>query len=341
MGGIISLVVEAEKVDPKAAIDPLTKTPKWKTVKIVKRKITGKADLQQAQNIGKDLFGIIGPDTQDELVGFLKDGLKKWKKDLDNYSILANTGKYPGKKEIKNTLSVTNNLLSIHDAFEFIKSFIENRDKLLDAGEDYQDLKDFHTNQIKTWDELLKAKTEFDPNQADLEKEPETAKRLKRMNEILSSPAPYAMLREVGSLIAGVKKVNDELVAKSKTSATSEIDKIIGSVKKLLGEKQADDDLKNKALYPLQGVKKKIQTDYSIPHIVYRVNEAKEQYEAAVDLVEESIPDKDIKKIQTISPSTLSTKTYLENEQDVDEFLSTFRGALIAALKSDKKIRIV
>ena len=90
MAGIISLVVNAEKIDPKAAIDPLTKTPRWKTVKIIKRKITGKADLQRAQDIGKDLFGIIGPDTQDELVGFLKDGLKNWKKDLAHLSDYKN-----------------------------------------------------------------------------------------------------------------------------------------------------------------------------------------------------------------------------------------------------------
>jgi len=341
MTGAINLVVDAEKIDPKAAIDPLTKTPKWKAVKIIKRKISGKADLQKAQSIGKELFGIIGPDTQDELVGFLKNGLKKWKKDLDNYNILANTGKYPGKNEITNTLSVTNSLLSIHDAFEFIKSFIEKRDKLLDVGEGYQDLKDFHANQIKTWDELLKATADFTPNQANIEKNPEAAKQLKRMNEILSSPAPYAMLKEVSSLIAGVKAVNNELVAQNRSSATGEIDKIIDSAKKLLDEKQTDDLLRNKALYPLQEIKKKIQSDYSIPHIVYRINEAKEQYEAAVDLVEESIPAKDVKKIQTINPSTLSTKTYLENEQDVDEFLSMFRKTLITALKSDKKIRIV
>jgi len=341
MAGVISLVVDAEKIDPKAAIDPLTKTPKWKTVKIIKRKIPGKAELQKAQNLSKELFGIIGPDTQDKLTGFIKTGLKNWKKDLDNYRIFANTGNYPGKKEIKDSLSVINKLLSIHDEFEFIKAFIDNKDNLLDACGDYQDLNDFHTSQIQTWDELLKAKTEFDPNQADLEKDPEAAKRLKRMNEILSSPAPYAMLKEVNSLIAGVKTVNDELVDKRSSSATSEIDKIIVSVKNLLDEKHVEDELRNKALYPLQEIKKKIQSDFSIPHIAYRVNQAKEQYEEIIELVEESKPGPETKLVQTISPSTLIPKTYLENEQDVDKFLSMFREALIAALKSDKKIRIV
>ena len=209
---------------------------------------------------------------------------------------------------------------------------------MLDSGEDYQDLKDFYTNQVRIWDELLKAGIEFEPNRADLEKDPETAGRLKRMNEIMSSPAPYAMLKEVSNLIAGIKLMNDKLVAESRSSVTGEVDKIIGRVKKLLNEKKANDDLRNKALYPLQSIKKKIESDYSIPHIVYRINEAKERYDAAVDLMEESVPDKDVKKIRTVSPSALSAKTYLENEQDVDEFLSTVKKALMSALKSNKKI---
>jgi len=71
------------------------------------------------------------------------------------------------------------------------------------------------------------------------------------------------------------------------------------------------------------------------------VNQAKEQYEEIIEFVEESKPDTEIKEVQTIRPSTLTPKTYLENEQDVDKFLSMFREALIAALKSDKKIRIL
>ncbi|MFH1991042.1 MAG: BREX system P-loop protein BrxC [Pseudomonadota bacterium] len=341
MAGIINLVIEGEKIKPKAAIDPLSKTPKWKTVKIFKRKITGKADLQKAQNLGKELFGDIGPDIQDKLVGFLKQGLMNWNKDLDTYRILADTGNYPGKKEAQTGLALTSKLLSIHDTYEFIKAFNDNKDKLLDACNDYQDLTDFHTHQIQTWKSLLSAVDAFKPNQAVLEKNPEAAEKLGRMYEILASPAPYSMLKEVNGLIAGVKAVNDERVEKNRLSASGEIDAIIDQAKKLLDESQAKDDLRNQALYPLQEIRKKIESEISIPHMAFRINEAREQYEAIFDLIEESKPALELKKIRTIKPAALASKTYLENEQDVDEFLSKIRKALLAALKEDQKIRII
>ncbi len=63
VGGKIHLLVDSAKVKPKEAIDPLTKSAQWKNVKISKRKILEKLELEKARNLGKELFSSIGPDT--------------------------------------------------------------------------------------------------------------------------------------------------------------------------------------------------------------------------------------------------------------------------------------
>ncbi len=86
-----------------------------------------------------------------------KSGLQGWATPLDKYKTLADTGKYPGKQEIDECLGTITNILDIHDSFELIKEFIKSKGDLLDAQEDFQDLKDFYINQKQTWETLLEA----------------------------------------------------------------------------------------------------------------------------------------------------------------------------------------
>ena len=344
MSGNISLVMDSSKLQPRDAVAPLCKTHQWKNVKIVKRKIPSEADIKKAQALGKELFGTIAPDGQDKLSRFIRDGLDKWVKTLERFKPLADTGNYPGKSEIDTCLNTVKKVLTIHDSYELIKAFNDTKADLEDASDDLSHVKDFYNNQRKTWETLRDAMGRFEPNRTALEKNPDASKSLQRMTHILSAPHPYGMLKEVSSLISSVQTVNDALVKKHRESAVKEVDEKINSISALLAEKSAKDDMRNRMLSPLQNFKKKIEAEYSIPHITYVVKEAQEVYEDKVEEIEDffkSEPDKTKKQVKTIKPASLNQKVYIDTEEDVEFFIKKLKDELLEAVRNNNRVRII
>jgi len=350
MTGNVNLVIGGAKIAPKDAIAPLSRTHQWKTVKIVKRKTPSEADIKKAQALGKDLFGSIAPDGQDQLSQYIRDGLNGWVGTLQTYKPLADTGNYPGQKEIDGCLDiVVNQILKIHDSYELIKAFNDRKEDLEDAHDDLSELKDFYTNQRQTWEQLRDAMGRFKVNQTALEKNADADQALKKMNQILKAPNPYGMLKDVSALIAKVQTVNEVLVKGNRETAEHEVDDKIKAISSLLDQYQAKDDERNQMLFPLQGIKKKIQAEYSIPQISYFIKEAQEKYEDEWDEVEEKYNPKYSdgntpqveKKVKTIKPASFKLKAYLDTEDDVVAYIKILKGKLMDAIENNHRIRIL
>jgi hypothetical protein len=346
VGGKISLLEDKNKLRPKEAIPLLSKTLQWKNVQIITKANLSTRDLQKAQTLGKEIFGALAPDGQEKISQYIRDGLKKWKDSLDKYKTLADTGNYPGKKEIDNCLKTAHSILDIHDAFELIKAFNALKDDFLDAHDDLLDLTDFYNNQKQTWEQLQSALNTFLPNKTAIEKDDDANAALKKMEGIISAQHPYAMLKDVTDLISAVQQFNDKILDEKRQSACDEIDVKIEQVSKLLHEKQADDDFKNKTLYPLQSFKKKIEYESSIPEISYSVSESREAFEDALETIEEKFkpdtdPDTPVKQTTTIKPAGFRQKAYLDTEEDVSEYLEKVRSELLKAIQANLRIRIL
>jgi len=346
MSGNISLVLDGTKIKPKDAIAPLTKTPQWKNVKIVKRTSLSKADAQKAQTLAKELFGSIPPDGQDQLAQFIRDGLNKWVQTLDKFKPLADTGNYPGKKEIDDCIAAVNTLLKIYDSYELAKEFNSKREKLKDTSNDIYELSDFYTNQKNTWETLRNAMERFKPNQSALEKDIDADKAMQRMYQILGAPNPYGMLKDVNDLVSKVEAVNNALIEKKRESAVQEVENKISQISSMLKDHKADPNFSNKTLYPLQEIKKKILTEYSIPQIIaYSVNDAQELFEETLETIDEVFkppkdPDIKPKPIKTIKPASLKQKAYLETVEDVDAFVDKVKDTLLEAVENNIRVRI-
>jgi hypothetical protein len=343
MSGNIKLVIDKSKISPKDAIAPLSKTHQWKTVSIIETPIIDQKTLDDAKKLSKDLFGSIPPDSQDKLSQHVIDNLEKWVTTLDKFKPLADTGNYPGKQEIDSCLGVTSKIAKIHDSFERIKAFNSSKNDLLDAEEDLQTVKDFYTNQKSTWEDLRSSLKRFMPNKSAIEKNPDAVSALKRMLEIEKAPHPYTMIKEVDGLIARVDTVNIELLQKRQASAEKEVDTKIDQLKAELDKHNADANYHNEILFPIQQVKKKIQEEYSIPEISYKISETQELFEDAFIEIEEkfALPGVVEKKTKTVKPGSFSKKLYLETEADVDEYVDSVKDALLDAVKNDIRVKII
>lgn len=354
MAGEAMLKVDGGVILPREAIDYLTKSVKWKQVALLKRKATGIEDLKKARRIGQDVFGQIGPETEDGLFKFLVQQLSSWEQCLQKYESLAQTGRYPGKKLIDDASRQIRQLVTILDSYEFIHAFNRAKDDLQDLAEDVHLLQDFYGQQRPTWERLQSQYAAFRVNRDDLEKDPEAKKSLARMGEIIAAPAPYGMLQETDKLIETVQAVNDRLVSEKRGYVLERVDRGISQVHEVLEGYNAAADLSNQSLRPLQEIKKKVQAETSIPGIFYQEKQVVDAIEEAITLIESRqaaqakekekdkggpapIPPKPVKYVQA---SRCASKLYLESREDVEAYLEKLKEELLVALEQNARIRI-
>ena len=155
----------------------------------------------------------MGPDGEDALFEFLKGRLEGWHGKLIRYRDMADTGSYPGARDIADGLSLVNALLVPGDSNKFLAQFIEHKNELLDLTEGFHDLEQFYEHQRPMWDKLRAASSKFELNQMELERNEPAGSALRRMNEILSTASPYGLIREAEGLISTVREVNEELLS--------------------------------------------------------------------------------------------------------------------------------
>ncbi|BAH77106.1 BREX system P-loop protein BrxC [Solidesulfovibrio magneticus] len=347
MAGEINLLSDGSNLEPKDAVESMLKVGKWKSVKIMKRKVPSKEQIEKARKLCQDLFGKIGPETLDDLERTIRGELGRWQKELNKYQQLALTGSYPGGKEITRGLAVIQKVLGIRDTFEFISRFNEKRNELLDTCEDIHELLDFYTNQRPTWEKLIKSLGEFGKNQAALYKDINAGPALKQLHTIAEVPAPYGMLKDVDGLVSTISAINEKLVEERRAKALLELDAKIVNVTKGLDAMRADVDFRNHVLLPLQKVKLHVAEETSIPDISYQLEEFDQAVEDALDQIErmKSSPDpenpkKPSKTTKVIKPSAIAANSYLESPEDVNAFVEALRKTLLAELTGDVRIKL-
>jgi hypothetical protein len=348
-GGELKAKIEGATVEPRDAIESFTKIGRWKLVTLLKRKTTGATELASARSQSQQLFNKLGPETEDGLFAFVREELTTWKNNLEKYRALSETNNYPGQRAIDDSLRTINQLLTQRDSFEFFKSFNERKDDLQDAGEDYQLVHDFHTNQRPVWDKLRRAMGgSFKDNRQLLEFDEEARRSLARMDEILSAPEPYGMLRETDALIAKVDAANQQLLAERRAEAVETVEAKIEQVKAALEEAMVDGEVSNQALYTLQQIKKRIGEEESVQKIFYERNQnAEDALESALELIESRRPKTggddgavQARPVRYLKPATVYSKTYLESDADVEEYLSKLRDQLQSLLRENVRIRL-
>jgi hypothetical protein len=351
MAGELNLMIEGATIAPKEAYDPLSKQVKWKQLTILKRKAVGQEELKNAQTLGKTVFHAIGPDAEDPLKSFLGGHLGNWLQKMNGYKLLAATGKYPGGQEIDDGEKLIKKLVTVADSYEFFNAFIGAKDALEAVSVSMAEQDGFYTSQKPLWDKMVRFMAGvFKANRQKLEDDAGAKSALERMDEILKAPRPYGMIKEIGGLIDTVFSVNESCVTAERGKLLERIDEKIASVSRKLQASKVSDEVSNKALKPLQDIRKKILDEPQIPNMHFQFNQAEEAEESATDEIEAAlvsvkppapgVTPPPAKPVINVVASTSSKKTFLENETDVDDYLGTLRKELVSALQGGYRVRI-
>ena len=244
-----------------------------------------------------------------------------------------------------------------------------NKDAWLDAAEDIHDLISFYTTQIATWRRMLDALQRFEPNRPALIKELAAATALQQLEAIRDNSMPYQQINQIETLIQSVDAVNSKMVDAKREHALLLLEKKIAEVGGALDQAHAQPELRNRALSALQKIKLDIAAQSSIPQIHYLQDQSGSALDAAMDMITAAMnvaakaqplavkspgdnatvinidaePKPSIvapKPAKVIRAADFSSKSYLETEAEVDDYLGKLKAELLAAIRAGQRARI-
>ena len=346
--GELTVMIEGAASVPSNAIETFTRSGRWKLASIHKRRTTQAADLAKAGQLAHAVFGkIADASKEDALAKFIREEIDTWQRNLRDYRARAEDGKFPGLRLIDEVLGLTRVQAGIADTFEFFRNFNERADDWRQAGEQYTKVQDFYKNQSEIW---RKAKTRIEgsykDNRSMLDLDPRSSEALKKLEDILSNPEPYSLIRDIDGLLSSVDSVNQKILNSRRERAIQSIEAKITQVKSELDSINADSDTRNAILTPFQNLKTAIGAEESIQRVAFKEGEEADQvFNNALESIEikrqarggETAP---MRATRTVRPAQINKKPFLENESDVDEFLTLLRSEMDEYLKENARIRI-
>lgn len=357
MAGEIKLMCEGDDLDPKSAVDPLTKAVRFKQVAILKKKVPDAAAIKRARDMYKEVFSKIAREDADGLVADFRVALGDWQADLKGYVQTASAKNHPGKDVIDAAITRIGKQLAIRDAFEFIEVMLTAKNDWLDTSDDIHDVVSFYKTQLPTWRKLLEALTGFGDNRDVLLKDAISAAALADLEAIRDNPTPYGQIPRIEGLIKTVEGINEAAAQVKRERALKSIDAKITEVMKSLDQVQASPDLRNKALHPLQDLKTKVAGLTSIPKILYQQEQAGNLLDDAMMAIQAAIdkpptppvpgkpqaptqPMPQPKPSKVIRAADLSPSIYLETEAEVETYVAKLKAELLDTIHSGKRARI-
>ena len=213
MAGEIKLMLEGADIEPKAAIDPLTKSVRFKQVSLLKRKSADSVSLKRARELHRELFAKLPREEEDGLVTDTRDSFTTWQNELKNYSHAAASKYYPGKTVIDQAINRIGKQLAIRDSYEFIETLLTGKDDWLNLSDEIHDVISFYKTQITLWQRMLEGMTAFADNHEALQQDINAANAIKELTAIRDNPAPYSQINRIEPLLNTVETVNEQLAA--------------------------------------------------------------------------------------------------------------------------------
>jgi hypothetical protein len=362
VAGEIKLVMEGSDLDPRSAIDPLTKSARFKQVAILKRKSADAATRGKARELHRDLFSLLPDEDEDALVRSFRENLGKLKAMLDHAKVKAEQRHFPGSTEIAQALSSIDRQLAIRDSFEFLSAMVQGRDGWRDLSDDTHDVLSFYKSQAPLWTRMLEAMGSFADNREALIRDAVAGPALAELDAIRLNPTPYGRVNRIEALTAIVEKANEGLASERRERALLSIDGKIAETVAALDAASADEDLRNRILRPLQDLKSQVAGMVSISRIFFLQGRGGDLLDEAMDKLADAVkarapkpapspkdgppgppsppPAPVAKPIKVVMVAEIGVKTYLESERDVDDYLSALRAQLMDAIDSGRRARV-
>lgn len=357
----IQLIMNGAPLTVDKVFEAISSSGKQRKISVIRRRTSDPQAIQKARNLAKDVFSEMGPNGEDALFSFLQSKLTGWQQRLHQFKPLADSGRYPGKSEIQDGLTLISAILACDESVKCIERFNERKADLLDLSENFHDLDHFYSHQRSMWDKLIDAQDKLALNKYELSQNDQARKGLEQMQLIREAPSPYGLIKEVETLIQTTNSINQQLLKAERDKVEAHIDSLCLQLDKEAKAAGIEGEVLQQGLKSLQDLQRVLSTQESIAHIGQVDRQSLSLYDRALERLEKAqitppaptptsgtepvaptpTPAKPkLKPRHIIKTATLCSSTYLESPDDMEAFLKTLREEMTQALQDGKRIEI-
>jgi hypothetical protein len=249
------------------------------SVKIVPNKSVTNSVFQDVKHLYQELSeekGFDDCDDQYEFARLLAKKIKGWEVILKSCKSAAQKPFFPCEKEIDDCIRFIKKISVKLDSFSLINAFYDNKKRVLKLSDDVKIISEFYTQHIDFWKSLIQSFEAFNDNLSEFIKDADIVAGFEKLKQILSSSAPYNMIAEA-------KTLQKKMTQQCRVALSAIIDNMIEETKAHLDAHKAGQDLRNKSLYSLRTIKKRVSEAKNIKSMNLCLIDAEEKLDVFWD----------------------------------------------------------
>lgn len=318
------------------------------------RKKTDVASISSVRSILRDVFDKTDiPEKENELYNFshkiITDELLVVKEISGKY---AEEKRYPGKEDIEKYAAFLNRVQGVTDPSAFLKTMAEEKNELFALHQKVEPVMAFFDGpQVGIFRRISKKIEYFRRNAQFLSDEARS--NVDEIEGILTCAEPYSRIKLLPQLESGIEASLQNSLSALKQDVQTRLNTVKGELEKeLRNHKHLTEEFNQSILETFNNVERNIMgsddcafVKLQLEEIVNLQRDAYERIEEKVHKIKEAEggykPEAGAILEKIIQDTSLfKTKKIIENEHDLDEYLSNLRAALKEILKKNK-IRVL
>lgn len=353
VAGEISLLKDSGPLPIDKAYDALVTSAQRKVVTIKKRKTANPAAIRRAQKLGRELFGQNFSEDEIPLFEELRGRFRDWETKLKEYRPLSETGRYPGRDLIAQTLDALAPLTNDEDSARFFERLNTDADAISDTVEAMDELADFYDHQKGVWERMLGALERFEQNHYELEADTAAAAALLALRETRTAASPYQLLKGVEKHIATIQEVNERLLDQAKEAASKAIQSNLAVLDRDLNDAALDPATADSCRLPLKQLAERVASEKVLAQLSQIPDRAGTALDAALAAMQRAIearkpakPDPAKPQAPAPRPTTtvrvadLAGPSLIETDEQADALADKLRDQLKQAIADGKRVQI-
>lgn len=287
----IRLTADTKTIDKVAALSLLGQPDQWQDVFVVRAAVVEPSLLADARQAASTIFSAAAPapSHQNELCRWIRVQLRDWINAISSLQRLAQVTHYPGKADMAAIVAAADRLLATHDPRLFLEALNNQTYPLTDLANRFALIRRFYNDCGHIWQALASAMTEFEENAAALAENPECCAEFGRLQCLFRCAQPFAVEPAILDTIAHVRSINRRIIHRQTQAAAQsahlKIDAMLAELQEALDQAGAQSRLRNQILYPLQHLRRRLNTATSGTEVTTLLSTAYDNFDSGLDMI--------------------------------------------------------
>jgi hypothetical protein len=335
----IRLVKGGDPIDFAKAVEPMSKSRYWADLVVQKQGKVNDEERKKSIDLAKECFQEIPPSDDDELAAFIVKKVTTALHSLEMWKGEADYADYPTKPFLGEYCPVFQKLIQTMPAADLLHSFASLEKELGLYAEEYPLVEGFHTKQKTIFEQGRRFISDKKANAAYWDA---TATEIwQSLLKIIGDKRPYTQIPKIKGCVEKLTSADNELLDAKRKEILPSVGKLIAQLTAFVDEVKATDQQSNKALYPLQEIKKRIESATQVDAILAAASQAQSVFEESWKQLESLIKKGGAAKPSVkVQAAQFAKQPFLETTVDVDEFVGKLQQRLEAEIEAGNRIQI-